>query len=92
MKLATLRTAAGLRPVGVHDDGGTPRFVDLAAVDPSLPTCLKAILADEEGLVRAATACEIRSPVVAATAQAPRCAFRLASMSACKSRTSSSPT
>lgn len=58
MKLTTLRTPDGLIPVGVHDDGGTLRYIDLAAVDATLPRCLKAILDDEEGLVRAASAFE----------------------------------
>ncbi|HEX6986802.1 MAG TPA: fumarylacetoacetate hydrolase family protein [Planctomycetaceae bacterium] len=58
MKLTTLRTAGGPKPVGVDSEGGTDRFVDLTAVDPSLPDGLAAILAVEEGLVRAATAFE----------------------------------
>ena len=58
MKLATLRTAGSLKPVAVHADGGADRYVDLAAVDPSLPASLTAILAEEEGIVRAASAFE----------------------------------
>jgi 2-keto-4-pentenoate hydratase/2-oxohepta-3-ene-1,7-dioic acid hydratase in catechol pathway len=56
VKLTTLQTAAGPRAVGVHSTDGGPRFVDLAAVDPALPTCLKALLADENGVVRAGSA------------------------------------
>ena len=56
MKLTTLETPLGRIPAGVDDENGTPRYVDLAAVDPTLPKCLKAILAEEQGLVRAATA------------------------------------
>ncbi len=58
MKLTTLHTVDGQRPVGVDTENGSPRFVDLATIDPTLPRCLKAILAEEEGLVRAATAFE----------------------------------
>ncbi len=58
MKLATLRTADGLRPVAVHLADGADRYVDLVAADPSLPACLKAILEEEEGIVRAAAAFE----------------------------------
>ncbi|MGC1273728.1 MAG: fumarylacetoacetate hydrolase family protein, partial [Planctomycetaceae bacterium] len=58
MKLTTLRTPGRSISAGVHDDGGTLRYVDLAAIDSTLPRCLKRILAEEEGLVRAASAFE----------------------------------
>ena len=58
MKLTTLMTAEGPKQVAVLSEAGSDRFVDLVAVDGTLPRCLKAILADEEGLVRAAFAAE----------------------------------
>jgi 2-keto-4-pentenoate hydratase/2-oxohepta-3-ene-1,7-dioic acid hydratase in catechol pathway len=56
MKLTTLRTADGLRPVGIDSTGGADRYVDLAAADASLPRCLKAILGEADGLRRVAGA------------------------------------
>ncbi|NNJ27508.1 fumarylacetoacetate hydrolase family protein [Alienimonas chondri] len=53
MKLATLSTESGPRAVAVADDG---RFVDLNAVDESLPTSVRALLALDDGLSRAAAA------------------------------------
>lgn len=53
MRLATLQTAQGPRPVGVALDG---RYVDLCAIDPKLPTTLRAILESEQGLMAAASA------------------------------------
>lgn len=56
MKLTTIRSSSGVKVVAVVDDAGSNRFVDLSAVDPSLPHDLKSILTEEEGLVRAAAA------------------------------------
>lgn len=56
MKLTTISTSEGPRAVAVVDHQGSTRFVDLSAVDPGLPSCLKSILAEEEGIVRAASA------------------------------------
>lgn len=53
MRLATLETTSGPRVVGVALDG---QYVDLCAVDPKLPTTLKAILETDQGLVSAANA------------------------------------
>ncbi|QDT14058.1 fumarylacetoacetate hydrolase family protein [Alienimonas californiensis] len=53
MKLATLHTARGPRVVAMTDDD---RHVDLNLVDSSLPTSLRALLALEGGLTRAAAA------------------------------------
>lgn len=53
MKLATLHTARGPRAVAVADDS---RYVDLNTVDSSLPTSVRALLALEDGLARAAAA------------------------------------
>lgn len=53
MRLATLQTAQGPRAVGVALDG---RYVDLCAIDPKLPTTLRAILESEQGLMAAANA------------------------------------
>ena len=53
MKLATLKTDSGNRVVGVVCDQNKPQYVDLSAVDPSLPGCLKALLAEPDGLAKA---------------------------------------
>lgn len=53
MRLATLQTAHGPRPVGVALDG---RFVDLCEIDTKLPTTLREILESEQGLMAAANA------------------------------------
>jgi 2-keto-4-pentenoate hydratase/2-oxohepta-3-ene-1,7-dioic acid hydratase in catechol pathway len=56
MKLTTLQADRGAIPVAVDDDDETPRYIDLTGVDAVLPNGVAAILAAEEGLVRAATA------------------------------------
>lgn len=56
MKLATLATESGDRIVGVVGDDAAPQFVDLAAMDAALPRSLRALLAAEDGLARAASA------------------------------------
>ena len=56
MRLGMVETSAGLRVVSVVESEGTVRFVDLRAVDVSLPECLKAVLAQDDGLTRAAAA------------------------------------
>ncbi|MCL4152191.1 UNVERIFIED_CONTAM: hypothetical protein GTU68_004926, partial [Idotea baltica] len=58
MRLATLKTPDGLRPVAVNTSSETPQFVDITSVDSSLPTCLKQILSSEDGLTRAKAAFE----------------------------------
>lgn len=55
MKLATIATSAGQRVVGVTGEG-SPRFVDLSAMDASLAGTMVDILASEDGLRRAALA------------------------------------
>lgn len=56
MKLTTLATEQGSRVVGVAGDDAAPRFVDLAAIDSSIPYSLKTLLTEDEGLARAAAA------------------------------------
>jgi 2-keto-4-pentenoate hydratase/2-oxohepta-3-ene-1,7-dioic acid hydratase in catechol pathway len=58
MKLTTLRTTEGTKPVAWHTADGVEGYIDLTAVDSTLPHCVKAILAEEEGLARAAAAFE----------------------------------
>lgn len=53
MRLATLETPDGPRIVGLNLDG---RYVDLQAVEPKLPSSMRELLADENGLSRAAGA------------------------------------
>lgn len=55
MKLATLRTSSGDRPVSVVGDAHD-RYVDLLAVDDTLPTTVRGILAAGDGLDQAAAA------------------------------------
>jgi 2-keto-4-pentenoate hydratase/2-oxohepta-3-ene-1,7-dioic acid hydratase in catechol pathway len=56
MKLATLATPAGDRLVGVVGDPAKPQYVDLCAVDRSLPATMKSLLAAKDGLQNAAFA------------------------------------
>jgi 2-keto-4-pentenoate hydratase/2-oxohepta-3-ene-1,7-dioic acid hydratase in catechol pathway len=56
MRLATVQTPQESRVVGVHNDSGTDRFVDLSAADPALPKSLFAILALSDGLDQARAA------------------------------------
>jgi len=56
VRLATVETADGLRVVSVVETDGEQRFVDLAAVDPSLPSTMIELLSLEDGLARAAEA------------------------------------
>lgn len=56
MRLATLETGNGDRVVAVNGEGDRAEYVDLAAVDASLPKSLKALLAEERGIGRAAAA------------------------------------
>ena len=58
MKLTTLTTEPGDRLVAVTGDDDAPQFLDLNAADPSLPASLRALLAAEDGLARAAGAAE----------------------------------
>lgn len=53
MKLGTLRTSDGLKPVALTLDG---TYVDLCACETQLPGTLREILADPEGLASVATA------------------------------------
>ncbi len=57
MKLATLEMDQGPSVVGVTDEA-TPRFVDLAGADASLPRSLVELLMLEDGLERARSAFE----------------------------------
>jgi 2-keto-4-pentenoate hydratase/2-oxohepta-3-ene-1,7-dioic acid hydratase in catechol pathway len=52
VKLARVKTAGATRLVAVIDG----KYLDLAAVDPQIPGCLKALLADAGGLARAQAA------------------------------------
>ena len=60
MHLATLKTADGVTVAGVHRDATDPqspdRYVDLAAVDPTLPRSMRELLAEPDGPARAAAA------------------------------------
>jgi len=56
VKLASLETSAGIRVVAVHQRDGETQFVDLRSIDGSLPLSLKALLAQEDGIARAAAA------------------------------------
>ena len=56
MRLATLRTVQGSHVVAVYDADDGPAFIDLTAVDGSLPDSIRGILADPDGLSRAAAA------------------------------------
>ena len=59
MKFGTLQTASGdVTPVGIHEVGSELRFVDLCAVDDSLPHCLRGILQIPGELDRAGRALE----------------------------------
>ncbi|MEZ6057326.1 MAG: fumarylacetoacetate hydrolase family protein [Planctomycetaceae bacterium] len=58
MKLATLETPGGDRVVSVIESPAGRQFVDLRAVDPELPGCLKGVLRAKDGLSRAAAANE----------------------------------
>lgn len=56
MRLATLETDLGDRAVAVSGDASHENYVDLQAVDPNLPGSIKAILALDDGVARAADA------------------------------------
>jgi 2-keto-4-pentenoate hydratase/2-oxohepta-3-ene-1,7-dioic acid hydratase in catechol pathway len=56
MKLATLETTNGLTIAGVDLTGDSPRYIDLRAIDDTLPRSLKALLASEDGIAHAANA------------------------------------
>jgi len=74
MKLATLSTTGGTRVVAVDPSAGDDRYVDLAAVDSSLPASLRELLAAEGGVERAAAAAEkglAAGQFVEGTIQAP---------------------
>ncbi|MEX0701964.1 MAG: fumarylacetoacetate hydrolase family protein [Planctomycetales bacterium] len=58
MRLATIRTNAGNRLVGVAGPADEPKFVDLNAADGELPRSLIELLAEDDGLGRAAAAFE----------------------------------
>lgn len=58
MRLATLRTVQGSHAVGVHDGDEGPLYVDLTAVDHSVPDSVRGILAAPDGLRRSAAALE----------------------------------
>ncbi len=56
MRLATLENSEGQRPVGVVEEGGNSRFVDITAIDSDLPRSVKGILSVADGVERAAGA------------------------------------
>jgi 2-keto-4-pentenoate hydratase/2-oxohepta-3-ene-1,7-dioic acid hydratase in catechol pathway len=56
VRLATLETDSGPRPVAVTGSLDDPQFVDLTAADPALPTSLNELLAMEGGLAAATKA------------------------------------
>ncbi len=56
MKLAMLKTEAGLKPVGVDVQGNEARYVDLCAIDSNLPGSIHEILKQPDGLGQAETA------------------------------------
>lgn len=58
MKLATLQTDQGSRIVGVSGDDANPTFIDLTAVDSSLPNCMRGLLAEADGIAKAQAAFE----------------------------------
>jgi 2-keto-4-pentenoate hydratase/2-oxohepta-3-ene-1,7-dioic acid hydratase in catechol pathway len=62
MRLATVLTPQGPRAVGVYQDAGSDRFVDLRAADPELPATVAGILALAGGLDR------VRAALTKATA------------------------
>ena len=56
MRLATLETATGRTVTAAATGSAAGKYVDLQAADPTLPTCLKDLLALPDGLARAAAA------------------------------------
>lgn len=56
MRLATLQTLNGPHVVGVRPTDEGLRYVDLRAADASFPTSLKALLAEDDGMMRAVNA------------------------------------
>ncbi len=52
MKLTRLETHNGIKLVGVDASDSTVRYVDLAAIDSSLPGCIPGLLKAEDGLDR----------------------------------------
>ena len=61
VKLATLQTDQGSHVVAVVDSTEGARYVDLASIDERLPRSLKALLRQDGGLDRAASAVENRT-------------------------------
>ncbi|MFG0335350.1 MAG: fumarylacetoacetate hydrolase family protein [Maioricimonas sp. JB049] len=58
MKLATLAAPDGRRVVAADTSAANARYIDLVAVDATLPTSLRALLATDGGVDRAAAALE----------------------------------
>ncbi len=58
MKLAHLNTDTGPRIVAISGDDSSPGFLDLTAIDPTLPPHLKELLSQSDGLDRAQAAAE----------------------------------
>ena len=54
MRLAMISTAAGNRLCTARDG----KFIDLNGVDPTIPACLKGLLADEKGIEKARAAAD----------------------------------
>ncbi|OYW12870.1 MAG: hypothetical protein B7Z55_17810, partial [Planctomycetales bacterium 12-60-4] len=77
MKLGMLQTSDGPTLAGVTLDN---QFVDLLAIDPKLPTTLKELLADPNGLPAAANALAtgmLKGPFVTGHWLAPIATFAL---------------
>lgn len=58
MKLATLRTNAGIRIVGVDTSGGEPSYVSLSHFDPSIPNSIREMLQQSNGIEKCQAAME----------------------------------
>lgn len=62
MKIATLMTKEGRRVVGVDGTTDAPRYHALSRLDPTIPDCLKTVLALESGLEKCCSAFARRQP------------------------------
>ena len=58
MKLATLRTNAGIRIVGVDTSAGEPSYVSLSHFDPSIPNSIREMLQQSNGIAKCQAAME----------------------------------
>ncbi len=74
MKIAMLQTDAGLKPVGVDQNEGETRFLDLCAFDHDLPGSVHEILNRSGGLAQAEAAMELareKEAILTGELQAP---------------------